>query len=466
MSIQLGRIGADARTLLRLGGPLIVNNLATAGMTFADTVMAGQLGARELAGLAVGVSYYTLPYLLGMGVLMGLAPAVAHAYGAEQDQRIGMYTRQTLWLVLALSVVMVALLWQARWVLPIIGINEEILPIAIDYCEAVSWGLPAAFGFFALRFTSEGIGRTRPIMYIALLGLVLNVLGNWLLIYGKFGLPRMGAIGCAVATAISLWCMLIVLFIHMRRNRAYRAYEIFRRIEAPNRPALFELARIGVPIAGSLLCEGGLFIAAALLMGTMSPTIAAAHQIALNYASFMFMLPLAVNSATVVHVGHRLGAGDPQHARRAGFVGIGLCGGIMVVSALVIVIANDQIAHLYTRDPAVRELAASLLLMAAIFQVSDGLQVGAAGALRGYKDTTAALLICFVAYWMVGFPLAYLLGVDRGLGPLYVWVGLIAGLSVAALLLNWRFQWLSGKLRYPVASGSSRHLARDSMTRS
>ncbi|MET0988893.1 MAG: MATE family efflux transporter [Steroidobacteraceae bacterium] len=443
MFIQFAR--ADARAILRLGGPLIVNNLATTGMTFADTVMAGQLGARELAGLAVGVSYYTLSFLIGLGVLMSLAPVVAHAYGAGEDARIGVYARQSLWLVLLLSMSMMALLWQAHWVLAVIGINHEILPIAVAYCEAISWGLPAVLAFFALRFVSEGIGRTRPIMYIALLGLLLNVIGNWLLIYGKLGFPRLGVVGCAVATAFSMWCMLLALIVHMR-GPAYTCYRLFDRVDAPNSAVLAELLRMGLPIAGSLLCEGGLFIAAALLMGTMSVTIAAAHQIALNYASFMFMLPLAMHSATVIHVGHKLGAGEREGARRAGFVGIAMCGTIMLVSAVVIVLANDAIARIYTRDSAVRELAAALLLMAAIFQVSDGLQVGAAGALRGYKDTTAALIVCLVSYWLVGFPLAYVLGVRQGLGPVYVWVGLIAGLSTAAVLLNWRFWRISTRM--------------------
>lgn len=456
MSHSFKSVGSDAREILRLGGPLIVNNLASAGMTFADTVMAGQLGARELAGLAVGVGYYSLSFIVGLGVLMAIAPAVAHAYGAGDDARIRVYARQTAWLVLLLTAVLVVLLLQADTVLRLIGTHPDVLPIAVGYCRAVSPGLPAIFGFFALRFISEGIGRTRPIMYIAILGLALNIVGNWLLIYGHYGLPRLGAIGCAVSTAVSMWCMLIALWLHMRRHAAYAPYRIFERIEAPNAAALGELFRIGMPIAGALLCEGGLFIAAALLMGTMSPTIAAAHQIALNYASFMFMLPLAVSSATVVHVGHRLGANDPQGARRAGFAGVGLCAAVMLLSALVLLVTNDFIAGIYTRDPAVRELAAALLLMACIFQLSDGLQVGAAGALRGYKDTTAPLLVCLLAYWLIGFPLAYFLGVSRALGPVYVWVGLIAGLSMAAVLLNWRYWRVSAAaVRVAAMSGGA-----------
>jgi MATE family multidrug resistance protein len=430
---------SDARTILRLGGPLIANNLANAGMTFADTVMAGQLGGLELAGLAVGVSYYNLCFIFGLGVLMALSPCVAHAYGAQDDASVTRYCRQSWWLVLALSVVLVWVMWQSRFVFTAFGIGADIMPIAVGYNEAVSWGLPAFFGFFALRFTSEGLGITRPIMYIAFLGFAVNVFGNWLFIYGHWGFPQLGTIGCAVATAISMWIMLAALFAHMHWHRRFRAYRFFARVEAPNIEVLKQLTRIGLPIACSLMAEGGLFVVAALLMGSMGATIAGAHQIALNYAALMFMIPLAMHSATTIHVGHALGRGDVRAARTAGWVGIAMCGAVMMISALFIVLFNSQIAALYTRDLAVRELATSLLLMAAIFQVSDGLQVGAGGALRGFKDTTVPMAITLFAYWLVGFPIAYFVGVQQARGPIYVWLGLIVGLTVAAVLLSTRY---------------------------
>jgi MATE family multidrug resistance protein len=449
-TLPSAQIKSDARTILRLGGPLIANNLANAGMTFADTVMAGQLGGLELAGLAVGSSFYNLCFIFGLGVLMALSPSVAHAYGARDDASVTRFSRQAWWLVLALSTMLVWVMWQSRHVFTFFAIDAAIMPIAVGYNEAVSWGLPAFFGFFALRFTSEGLGITRPIMYIAFLGLAVNVFGNWLLIYGHWGLPQLGAIGCAVATAISMWIMFFALLAHMHWHRRFRAYEFFARLEAPNWAVLMQLTRIGVPIACSLMAEGGLFVVAALLMGSMGATVAGAHQIALNYAALMFMIPLAMHSATTIHVGHALGRGDHVAARIAGWVGIGMCGAVMFVSAIFIVVFNSQIAALYTSDSAVRELATTLLLMAAIFQVSDGLQVGAGGALRGFKDTTVPMAITLFAYWFVGFPIAYVLGVHQARGPVYVWLGLIAGLCVAALLLSLRYRVISK--RAPLAA--------------
>lgn len=444
MAIALShQIANDARAILRLGWPLIINNLANAGMTFADTVMAGQLGARELAGLAIGVSYYNLCFFMGYGLLMALTPCIAHAYGAKDDTGVVHLFRQSGWLVLGLSIVLVAALQQADSALRAFGIAPEILPIAVAYDEAVSWGLPAFFAFFALRFSSEGIGVTRPIMYIALLGLAANVFGNWLFIYGHWHAPRLGAVGCAVATTISQWLMLAVMAAYMHWNRLYRDYRFFARIDAPNFALLSQLVRIGLPIGGSVMCEGGLFVVAALLMGSMGATIAGAHQIALNYAALMFMVPLAMNSATTIYVGHALGRNQIAAGRIAGFVGIAMCGGVMFVSAIFIALFNREIAALYTNDIAVRDLAATLLLMAGIFQVSDGLQVGAAGALRGFKDTALPMVITVVAYWLIGFPIAYWLGVRQQGGPVYVWLGLIVGLSAAALLLNLRYRSIS-----------------------
>lgn len=442
-SFPRARIGADARAIARLGAPILVNNLSVTGMSFADTVMAGQLGARDLAGLAVGVSYYNLFMFLGMGLFMALSPTVAHAYGAGDDGGVRRYVHQSWWLWLLLSIALVLAMSQAHRVLPAIGIAPDILPIAIGYVHAMNWGLPGVLGFFALRFASEGLGHTRPIMYIAFGGLLLNVFGNWVFMYGKLGAPELGAIGCGVATAISLSTMCIAMIAYVATQRIYRPYALFSALALPDLRIIGELLRLGVPVAGSVLAEGGLFVAAALLMGVMGAITASGHQIALNYAAFMFMVPLAVSSATTIHVGHLLGSGDRAAARFAAGVGIGMCAAIMSISAITIVLFNDQIAAIYTRDAEVRTLAASLLLLAAVFQLSDGVQVGAAGALRGFKDTAVPMALSVFSYWVVGFPFAYVFGVYYGRGPVYVWIGLILGLSVSAVLLVARFRKIS-----------------------
>jgi multidrug resistance protein, MATE family len=455
MTTNRARIAADARAIASLGGPLLGNNLSITGMAFADTVMAGQLGARELAGLAVGVSYYNLFMFVGFGLLMAISPTVAHAYGADDVNGVARYSRQSWWLVLLLSLLLVAGMLQVDWVLPAIGIAPDILPIGIGYVHAITWSMPALLAFFSLRYTSEGLGRTKPIMYIGFLALALNVFGNWVFIYGKLGMPELGAVGCAVATAISIWVMCFAMFLHMRTHRAYRRFDFFARIEAPNLPVLRELVRIGAPIAGSVMAEGGLFVTAALMMGAMGSTIVGGHQIALNYAAFMFMMPLAVSSATTIHVSHTIGRGEIARARSVGWLGMVMCAAVMLISSICIVLLNDQIAALYTTDAAVRDLAATLLLMAALFQISDGVQVGAAGALRGFKDTTIPMAMCVFSYWVVGFSLAYELGVRRRGGPVLVWVGLTVGLTVSAVLLVARYLYVSRRSRLSVSAAAS-----------
>jgi MATE family, multidrug efflux pump len=443
MSLTYTQVIADVKAIARLGGPLLASNLSVMGMAFADTVMAGRLSARDLAGLAIGVSYWNLFFYIALGALMAISPSVAHAFGANDAASVTRCARQSWWLAGALSVGLVIGLMQVDWVLPAVHIAPDILPIAIDYVHAIAWGMPATVGFFALRYTSEGLGRTKPIMFVGLLGLIWNVFGNWVFMFGHLGMPRMGAVGAGVATAVGLWIMCLALALHMHTHRAYRRYGFFLRVDAPDLKTLGELLRIGVPIAGSVLAEGGLFVAAALIMGSMGAISAGAHQIALNYAAFMFMIPLAISSATTIHVGHIIGRNDKRAARAAGFVGIGLCAMVMACSAAGLLLFNNEIAAVYTSDRKVADLAATLLLYAALFQISDGLQVGASGALRAFKDTAVPMLLCVISYWAVGFALAYTGGVLQNAGPPAVWLGLTVGLSVSAVLLIARYYWIS-----------------------
>lgn len=439
------RFLADARAILRLGGPLLVNNVAIAGMGFTDTVMAGRLSAQDLAAVAVGSAFHVFFYFAGLGTLMAMSPLVAHAYGANQSEGVGRLARQALWLSQFIAITLIVPMLFVKPILVGIGIAPEIVPKAQGFVYAICCGLPAIMAFLALRFVSEGIGWTRPIMFTAIVGLVSNVIGCYVFMYGKLGFPALGAVGTGVSNAVVMWIMFAVMLAYVRRHRIYRPLGLFAQFDAPRLSALREILTLGLPIGGAVLSEGALFVAAAFIMGTMGATVVAAHQIALNYAALMFMIPLSVHSATTIHVGHALGRGEVARGRFAGFTGIAMCGGFMACSALVILALGPQIAALYTGDPAVQTLAAGLLLMAAIFQISDGLQVGGAGALRGFKDAHVPMLLSLLAYWGVGFPLAYGLGVVAGLGPRSVWVGLIAGLTVCALLLNLRYYWISGR---------------------
>ncbi len=435
----------DAATILRLAGPLLVNNLATAGMTTADTVMAGRLGASQLAAVALGANYLGFFYLGGLGMLMALSPTVAHAVGGGRDREAGGFFRQALWLSLVVSAVVLVGLSFVHPVLRAVGAAPEVAALASRYVGAVAFGVPAMFAFLALRFSSEGIGWTRPILFTAVLAFGVNVFGNWVFINGRFGMPALGAVGCGVATALTQWLILGVLWLYIRRHRVYRPYAPLARFEGPDPARLREILVLGLPICGSVLAEGALFASAGLMTASFGATVVAAHAIAINLAALMFMVPLSVHSATTIHVGHRAGAGRWACARDAGWIGAGLCVATMVVSAVVLVLAREGIAALYSTDVAVIAMAAGLLTYAALFQVADGLQVGMAGALRGFKDARVPMWLCVAAYWGVGFPLAWGLGVVAGRGAPAIWLGLIAGLFTAATLLTLRWRYVTAR---------------------
>jgi len=432
---------SHALTIARLSGPLIANNLATAGMMAADTIMAGRLGPVDLAAVAMGSNYFYLFYVIGMGLLMALTPSIAQACGAGRPDEVGAYFRQGLWLALTVSTIVVVGLLLARVGLSLTGAEPEVLDLAAGYCLALVAGAPAMMAFLALRMSSDGIGWTRPAMYTALIALVANVVGNYIFMYGKFGVPAMGAIGCGVATSLTQWLIFIILWVYVSRHGKYRAFRPLARFEKPDAARLRELLRLGLPFAGSLLAEVSLFSVAALMLGALGASVIAAHAIAINYAAVMFMIPLSLSAATTIHTGFLVGAGNRAEARRAGWSGIAICAGFMLCSAVVILLARDQIVSLYTADASVAALATALLLYAAVFQVADGTQVGVAGALRGFKEARIPFLISVSAYWLIGFPLAWYLGFPVGTGAPGVWIGLTLGLFAAAALLTWR--WLA-----------------------
>lgn len=434
----------QAKSLLRLGGPLIINNLAVAGMQFADAIMAGRLGADALAAVAVGASVWFLGFSFCLGLLMAISPIAARHFGAGNLNLIGRYTRQGVYLGLALGLPLILFAqFAVQPLLSLIGIDQEFRALTVGYVGAIMFGAPGIFAFLALRFTTEGIGRTRPIMFSSIFALVCNVFLNYVLMFGKFGAPAMGAVGCGAASAITMWIVALALATHMFFSKHYRPLEIFSRLAPLRMPVLKEIVVLGVPIAVTITAEAGLFSAVSILMGTRGTAITAAHQIAINFASTMFMIPLALSSATTVLVGQQIGAGEMRNARTSGAVGIGLCATIMAVSALFLLVFRDAVVALYTDDTAVRSIAISLLLMAALFQVADGVQVGAAGALRGYKDTRVPMIINTFSYWVLAFPLAFLAAVTFQAPPNYIWAGFVLGLGIAAVLLTWRYYRLS-----------------------
>ena len=445
MQERVRRFGRETRALMRIAWPLVINNLSVAGMQFTDAVMAGRLGAESLAAVAVGGSVWFMGFAFVLGVLMAISPTAARHQGAGDEALIGRYTRQGIYLGMVLAVPIMLFAWfLSAQTLVAIGIDVAFRDMTVGYVKMISLGAPGMFLFLALRFTTEGIGHTKPIMYTSIFALFCNVFLNWVLMFGKLGAPAMGAVGCGLASGITMWIIAVVLATYMITSKVYEPISLFERF-SPIRPdVLKEIIVLGVPIAITITAEAGLFSAISILMGTLGPEITAAHQIAINFASTIFMVPLALNSAITVRVGYSLGKGDLDHARFAGGFGIFMCGLFMACSATFVLLFRDVVVSIYTQDAAVKGIAISLLLMAAIFQVADGVQIGAAGALRGYKDTRVPMAINIFAYWIIAFPLAYLAAVTYKLPPNYIWGGFVVGLTVAAVMLSLRYVRISG----------------------
>ncbi|NNL54606.1 MAG: MATE family efflux transporter [Woeseia sp.] len=434
----------EVAAMLRIAGPLIINNLAIAGMQFADAVMAGQLGAKALASVAVGASVWFLGFTLMLGLMMAISPIAARHFGAGDEALIGRYTRHGLWLALIMGIGLFAFAKQfAGPALTAIGVDAGFRDTTVEYVHAIMLGAPAICGFLAFRFTTEGIGRTRPIMYTSIFALLANVFLNWVLMFGNLGAPALGAVGAGYASAITMWLIFFILGAYIWLHPFYKSLEIFTRFYRLRPEVIREIVTLGWPISITITAEAGLFSAVSVLMGTRGAEITAAHQIALNFASTMFMVPLALSSATTIRIGHALGALDNYAARFSGIVGIVMSSVFMAASATFLLVFRDAVVDLYTNDPAVQRIAISLLLMAAVFQVADGVQIGAAGALRGYKDTRLPMAINMFAYWVLAFPLAYMAAVVWVSPPSYIWGGFVLGLSVAAILLSVRFNRVS-----------------------
>ncbi|MEL7311637.1 MAG: MATE family efflux transporter [Pseudomonadota bacterium] len=432
--------------LLKLAAPLIVNNLALAGMGFADTVMSGEIGATTLAAVGVGSSIWMLFFLLALGILMAISPLGARHVGGGRPTEVGRYARQGLWLALGLAaLIFTSVRFGAEPFVVAVGIDPGFRDLTIEYLRAIAFGAPAICLYLVLRYTTEAVGRTLPVMVVSIIGLVVNVVGNYAFMFGNFGAPALGAEGAGLASALMMWSMLLCLFVHMATSRHYREYRLFAFGGGPRGGYLKEILALGLPIMVSVLAEAGLFGAVSLLMGKLSASIAAAHQVALNYASTMFMIPMGLNSAITVLVSNAIGRDEIALARMRGYLGIAVCGMFMALSATFMLVFRDEIVNLYSRDGDVQAIALSLLFVAAVFQISDGIQVGAAGALRGLQDTKVPMFLTTLSYWVIAFPLAYSAALTLRLSPAMIWGGFVVGLTVSAVLLVWRYWWISGK---------------------
>lgn len=439
-------IREETSSLLKIGVPVVFAQLLQMSMSFVDTVMAGRLSPEDLAAVAVGSSILMPFVVLCLGCMMAVTPIVAQNIGGRKLPEIGKNARQVLWLSQILALPSFFILRNLDVAFSLIGVTEDIIPIATGYLSAISWGIFPAYAFGALRYFNEGLSVTRPAMFVALIGTLVNIPANHILMFGKFGFPQLGAIGTGYASAIVFTVMFLGMFWFTSRHKPYKRFEIFNKFRFPEKKYLSELVRIGIPIGISSTMEVSLFAVVSLLISTISTLAVAAHQVAINFAAMMFMIPFGLSVAISARVGNSIGKKKPRQARFRGFVGVGVASCIMVCTATFIFLFPELIVSIYTDDVAVTEIAVQLLFMAAVFQLSDGLQVSGFGALRGLKDTKIPMLVNLFAYWVLGIPIAYYMGFIAGYGAPGLWIGLIAGLTVAGILHNIRFYKRTGSM--------------------
>ncbi|MDI6400590.1 MATE family efflux transporter [Balneolaceae bacterium ANBcel3] len=432
-------IKKESGIILHLGLPLAGAQLAQISMSFVDTIMAGNYHSDDLASVAIGSSFFMPLFTLITGIIMAMSPIISQLFGARKLSVIGEKIWPGLWIALFLSLPVILILRHMTPVMNLFGFEPEVIMITNGYLRALVWGVPAAFLFVALRFFNEALGATRPALYITAIGLLVNIVANYTLIYGHFGFPEMGAVGTGWATAIVFWVMCILLFIYTFRQKAYRRFQLLSNFKLPVKKDIKEMFRIGVPIGISMGMETSIFCSIALLMGSLGTALVAAHQIAMNIASVTFMITLGLSMAITVRIGHLIGKKRFIEARKSGFTGMGICTVFMCTMALIMVLFPEQIIRIYTREEEVVSTALLLIIMAAIFQIPDGIQVSGSASLRGLKDTRIPMYVNLISYWMIGFPLAYITGIVYEWGSVGLWAGLIAGLSAAAVLHTLRF---------------------------
>lgn len=447
--MNLRRLLGDVRPQLHLALPIMGAQLSQTGMAVVDTLMTGQYDTADLAAVSVGSSLWLPLYLFVAGTLLAVTPRVAHAHGADDLPGLRGYLGSALWLAAGLGLAGALILLAADPLLPRLGVPADIAGLAAHYLAGVALGFPALALYHVFRAVSEGVHRTRAVLWVGLLALAVNIPANALLIFGAGPVPALGALGCGLATALAFWTMALAMAAYVARSRALAVLGRFWRCRRPQWRHCRDVLAIGLPIGCAIFFEVTLFAAIAVLVAGFGETVVAAHQIALNFASLVFMLPLGLGLALTVRVGYARGRGDPALARRWAASGMALAAIVGLLLAALMLATAPWVVRLYTPEPAIRDLAASLILLAALFQLSDTLQVNAGNALRGYEDTRAVMLITLPSYWLVGLGSGVLLA--RGVGPLPAlgvhgfWVGLLAGLSTAAVLLGIRLRVVAAR---------------------
>ncbi|MCI2284028.1 MATE family efflux transporter [Colwellia sp. MSW7] len=436
---------SHTKSLVKLAYPILIAQLIQNLMGFVDIVMGGRVSAIDMAAVAVANSIW-LPLILTIyGLIMALSVIVSQFDGAKNYIAISKHTYQTAWIALILGLSLIGLYYLLVPIIaPSLELEGNLKPLLLDYLRYIIWGAPGYCLYLVLRNYAEGLSYTKPTMIISIVGLIINIPANYIFIYGEFGAPALGGAGCGIATAIVYWVMFVGMLIYAFNSKRLKEAPLFEKFYWPNFIEIKGILTLGIPIALSLLFEVSLFAVVAIILVPFGAETVASHQIALNFSGLIFMIPLSLAMATTIKVGNAIGHNDHQKAKdyTAHAITLGLF--LAVFTAIITVVFRVPIVSIYTAELPVIELAANIMLLATLYQFSDTVQVVSAGALRGYKDTKSILYITFFSYWLVGLTVGVILGITDlvvpKMGAYGLWIGVISGLTTAAILLAWRLR--------------------------
>ena len=450
------RVAVESKRLITLAWPLLIAQITQMMMGVIDTIMAGHYSATDMAAVALGFSIIVPLQCFIQGLGLAMPPILSRLHGKGDTSDVASAAWQAGYLLLTISL-LILLIWPfTGHLVALFPMEPALYDITVDYVQFVLLSMPAFAGYQWLRNFCEGLGTTKPTMAITLIGLMCNVAGNYIFIYGAGPVPAFGGAGCGIATAIVIYTMFFATMAYVLLSDRLKKYNLFGHIYRPDLRMILRTFKLGFPVAMTLLFEVTLFAVVALMLAPFGPGTVAAHQVALNFSAIMFMFPLSLGMALSIRVGYRIGQNNPLQARMVVKSGItiGMC--IATLTASFTLLAKGAIISLYTQDETVFALANSLLIYAALFQFSDAIQVLSANALRGYKDTTAMFIITFIAYWLIGLPTGLILGrtdwiTSEPMSAAGFWIGFIVGLSSAAVMLGSRVMIIQRRQRVQAA---------------
>ena len=419
-----------------------------------DTIIAGRASPADLAGLGVGNSISMTIFMFISGVIFAVTPIVAQLYGAKKFKQIGQKLREVLWIALFLGILIAFLFMNMGFILNNLPIDKSITDISIKYLQAIALGFTFLTVFTCLRCYSEGMKLTVPVFVIAFCGMILNIPLDLMFVYGWFGAPKLGGVGCGIATTIVSFIMMVAMFFYIAISKNYKKTQPFSKFSWPSSSTTKEAVKLGVPIGLGIFIELSMFSGAGIILAVLGESIVASHYIAINIASLFFMIPLSIGLAAATRVGNLIGEENPIQAKTASHSTIYLCIIAALVNIAVILVFREFIVGIYTTDIIVFNLTVGLLIFAALFQLPDGIQMGALGSLRGYKDTFVPMILLFISYWIFALPVGYYLtnfGFGNPYGASGMWIGMIIGLSIFSILSILRLRWVTRKsLRFSI----------------